>query len=73
MSVNPLYLSGNYCLVLFHVSLTVKIDTYLPSTRAILDLGQGHPFLFFFFLCCWFIWIITKKHAHMNNLGIVYR
>jgi hypothetical protein len=32
MSVNPLYLSGNYCLVPFHAMLMVKIDTYLPST-----------------------------------------
>jgi hypothetical protein len=30
MSVDPLYLSGKY--VLGHVSLTVKIDTYLLST-----------------------------------------
>jgi hypothetical protein len=32
MSVNPLYLSGNYCLVFFHAMLMVKNDTYLPST-----------------------------------------
>jgi hypothetical protein len=32
MSINPLYLSGNYYLVLFHAMSTVKNDIYLSST-----------------------------------------
>jgi hypothetical protein len=34
LSVNPLYLSGNYVLAFFLVSLTVKNKSYLPSTNS---------------------------------------
>jgi hypothetical protein len=40
MSVNPLYLSGNYCLVLFHAMLTVKLTLIYRQ-----QLIQAYPLL----------------------------